>query len=42
MARKSYTSVVIVLVVFLVIAVIVRFWGGSLIESLKSMHGGGR
>jgi hypothetical protein len=41
MARKSYTSVVIVLVVFVVLAVIFRFYGGSLMESLKSLHGGG-
>ena len=39
MARKSYTSVVIVLVVFVLVAVIFRFYGGSLMESLSSLHG---
>jgi hypothetical protein len=41
MARKSYRSLVIVLVVFVLIAVVIRFFGGSLMESLKSLHGGG-
>ena len=40
MARKSYRSVVIVLVVFVVLAVILRIYGGSLMETLKSLHGG--
>jgi len=41
MARKSYRSLVIVLVVFVLIAVVIRFFGGSLMASLKSLHGGG-
>jgi len=41
MARKSYKSIVIVLVVFVLIAVAIRFFGGPLMESLKSLHGGG-
>ena len=41
MARKSYRSIIIVLIVFVVIAVIVRYFGGPLMDSLKSLHGGG-
>jgi hypothetical protein len=41
MARKSSTPVIIAVVIFVVLAVLIRFFGSDLMASLRRIHGGG-
>ncbi len=41
MGRRSYKRLLIALVVILVVAALIRFFAGSLLETFREMHGGG-